>query len=169
MLIEASKLIRLPIGALDSQSRIGSVQNVIIDPKNGELLGFFVKKDGLLLPTEVLSTKDVSEFDINGLVTKNEDNFVGLKDVITIKEVVKKNIKIIGANAFTESGDKIGRVFDLLINTEQLLVVKYYIKGFFEDKIIPAEKVIKIDKKGITFSDDALEKILVTEPESAAV
>lgn len=167
MLIEASKLINLPIGALDAQSKIGSVQNIIVDPKNGELLGFFVKEGRFFSPTLVLSTQDVTEFDANGLVTKNIENFVELKEIIKIKDAVKKNIKIIGANAITESGNKIGRVFDLLINTETSMVAKYYIKGFFQDKIIPAEKIIKINKKGVIFSDDATEKVPIIEPESA--
>jgi uncharacterized protein YrrD len=169
MLIEASKLIHLPIGALDSQAKIGSVQNIIIDPKNGELLGFFVKESGLFSPTKVLSSTDITEFDANGLVTKTNDNFVDLKEIIKIKDVVKKNIKIIGASAITESGSKVGKVFDLLINTDTLLVVKYYIKGFFQDKIISSGQIIKINKHGVIVSDDTLEKVTIAEPENAAV
>ena len=168
MLIQASDLIGLPVGALNTQSKIGQVQKIIIDPANGKLLGFEVKKSGFFSKNKILSAADILEFEQQGLVTGNEENLVNPEEVIRIKEVIGEKIKVLGAKAITESKKYLGRIYDLLIDTDNLMVVKYYIKNLWQDRIVPSNKVVKIEKKGVIFAEDIVEETAVTEPEGAA-
>ncbi|MBM2820969.1 MAG: PRC-barrel protein [Candidatus Berkelbacteria bacterium] len=156
MLIEAKQLIGLPVAAEDTQSKIGKVFQVLIDPENGRVLGFEVVSGGIFAPKRVLSITDVREWDPNGIVTATIENLVDPQEIIRINEIIKKNIYFLGMKAKTENGKGLGVVDDLLIDTETESVVKYYLKDLINSRVLTADKVTKIDKH-IIFSDDIAE------------
>ena len=168
MLIQTSTIIGLPIAAIDSESKIGQVENIVIDPESGELAGFIVKPHQLFSKNKILSIFDVIDIDKNGLVVKSEENLLNLSEIVKIERIIKKNIKIIGQRAVTESNKHLGRVSDLLIDTESSFVVKYYLHGILEDRIISNDKMIKITKKALIFSDDVIMQSAAPETEGAA-
>jgi len=154
MFIEAKKLIGLPVAAVDTQSKVGEIRQVLIDPENGHLMGFLVKEGGIFSSTKVLSDIDIADWDPNGLVTETIDNLVPPSEIVRINEILKKKIFLIGMPAKTESGKSLGSVEDLLIDTDTSSVAKYYLKDILgNSRVLSADKVIKIDKQ-ITFADD---------------
>src|SRR3990172_816069 len=118
MFIEAKKLIGLPVAAMDTQSKIGEIRQILIDPENGRLLGFVVHGGGIFSPKKVLSVTDIRDWDPNGLVTSSIENLVEPKEIVRIKEVLDKKIFLIGMRAKTESGKSLGVIEDLLIDTD---------------------------------------------------
>jgi len=154
MFIEAKKILGLPVAAVDTESRIGEVRQILIEPENGALLGFLVQTGGILSPKKVLSAVDIREWDPNGLVTESIDNLVPPVEIVRIKEVLDKNIILIGMPAKTESGKRLGSVEDLLIDTDTNSVAKYYLKDLLgNSRVLPADKVFRIDKQ-VIFTDD---------------
>ena len=154
MFIEASKLINLPVAAMDISSKIGTIREVLIDPENGRLLGFLIKTGGILGSPKVLSAVDIREFDPNGIVTDSIDNIVPAKEIVRINEVLTKNILVLSMKAKTQSGKRLGIVENFLLDTDTQSVVKYYLKDLVGgSRIFPADKVVKIDKE-IIFTDD---------------
>lgn len=170
MLIQASNLIKLPVAAIDAQSKIGEVARIIINPENGEVLGFLVTIDEGWLGKKykVLSANDVIAVEKTGIVTKNADNLVEPDEIVRAKKILDKKIYVIGQRAMTKSQKNLGRVEDLLLNSETLEVLKYYIHGIFQEKIIPASKIAEITAKAVIFSDDVIEEAPLAEPEGAA-
>jgi len=157
MFIEAKKILGLSVAAVDTESKIGEIRQLLIEPENGTLLGFLVQTGGILSPKKVLSAVDIREWDPNGLVTESIDNLVPPAEIVRIKEVLDKKIILIGMAAKTESGKRLGTVEDLLIDTDTNTVAKYYLKDLLgQAKIFTADKVIKIEK-AIIFTDDVLE------------
>jgi len=157
MFIEAKKLIGMPVAAVDTQSKIGEIRDIIVDPENGNLLGFLVSEGGILSKKKVLSAVDIREWDPNGVVTESIDNLVVPSEIVRINDIIKKKIFLIGMPAKTESGKSLGSVEDLLIDTDTSSVVKYYLKDLLgKSRVLSADKVIKIDKQ-ITFADDVVE------------
>jgi len=165
MLIQADSIINLPVGAMETQSRIGTVNKIIFDPKNGELVGFEVLKQGLINTKRVLSMKDVLDFDRNGIVVKSEESLVDKKEIVKINKILNDRIQPLKSMAITKSGKKIGKIFDLVIDANSLLITKYYIHGLFKDKIIDADKVYKIEPGKVIFKDEVLDKITAAEAE----
>lgn len=156
MFIEGTKILGLAVAAVDEQAKIGIVKDLIIDPENGNLLGFIVKS-GIFSPFKILSAQDIVEWDQNGIITSSADNLVLKEEILRINEIIKRRIFLIGMGARLESGKSLGNVEDLLIDTDNLCVAKYYMIDYLGDKrILTADKVIKIDKY-IIFADDIAE------------
>jgi len=156
MFIEAKKLIGLPVAATDTQSKVGEIRQVLIDPENGRLLGFLVATGELFGPRKVLSVIDIKEWDPNGIVVTSIENLIGKSEIVRIKEILKQKVFILGMKAVTESGKSLGKVEDILLDTDTECVVKYYLKDLMQSRVFPAEKVVKIEKQ-IVFSDDTAE------------
>jgi uncharacterized protein YrrD len=157
MFIEAKKLIGLPVAAEDTQSKVGEIRQIIVDPENGNLLGFIVSRGGIFSPKKVLSISDIRDWDPAGLVTGSIDNIVNAEEIVRVKEVINKKIFLLGMSAKTESGKGLGVVEDLLIDTDGQCVAKYYLKDLLgNSRIFLSDKVAKIDK-AIIFTDDVAE------------
>lgn len=161
MFIEAKKLIGLPVAAFDTQSKIGEIRELIIDPENGHLMGFLVQAKSaswrIFSAGKILSEVDIREWDPNGIVTAKEENLVEPEEIVRINDILNKKISIIGMGAKTESGKSLGNVENLLIDTDTSTVAKYYLKDLLgKSRIFTSEKVVKIDKF-IIFSDDVAE------------
>jgi len=154
MLIQTSRIINLPLGALDDQNKIGFVKDFVINPEDGKLIAFIIKKGFLNLEEKFLASSSVLEFDPNGLVTKNIENLLNVDEIVRVKTILKSKIKVLGSRAYTKDKKYLGRVHDLLIDTENYQICKFYIGGFFEDRIIPFDMVIKIVRGKIIFNND---------------
>lgn len=168
MLIQSSTILGLPIGSMDSQSKIGTIKNLVIDPENGELIAFFVSIGGLFQSDKVLSSHDILDFDQKGIVVRSEENLLEKNEIIKVNKIWKDRITVLNQKALTASGKNLGKINDSLIDTSTCMINKYYIHGLFEDRILSADKVVKINKKGVIFSDDIIENIPLAETESAA-
>jgi len=158
MLIEAKKLIGLPIAANDSQSKIAEIEKILVDPNGGNVLGFLVRPGGFFSLRKVISTVDIREWDPNGIVTETIDNLVVEDEIVRIKEVLDQDIDLFTMKAKTKSGKKLGAIEDFLIDTATTCVIKYYLKDLVSgSRVFPADKVIKIEKNTIVFEDDTSE------------
>lgn len=157
MFIEAKNLIGMPVAAEDVQAKAGVIHQLIIDPNNGNLMGFVVSLGGLFSPKRVLSVTDILDWDPQAIVTRSSDDLVEAKEIIRIKEILDQKINLLGMRAKTESGKGLGMVENLLIDTDSQRVTKYYLKDLLGDsRIFESEKVQKIDK-AVIFSDDVAE------------
>ena len=153
MMIEATKLINLPVAAEDTLAKAGEIRQIVIDPENGRVLGFLVS-GGIFSKPLALSIVDIKFWDPQGLVTTYEKNLVPPSEIVRIKVVLDKKINLLNLPAQTESGKPLGRVEDFLIDTETECIVKYYLRDLLgKSRIMPADKVISIDKT-IVFTDD---------------
>jgi uncharacterized protein YrrD len=158
MLIEAKKLIGLPIAALDVASKIAEIQKILVDPNSGNVLGFLVSAGGLFSPKKIVSAVDVREWDPNGLITDSVENLVDPKEIVRVKEVLDQKIDLFGMKAKTKKGKNLGNIEDFLIDTATTTVMKYYIKDLvLKSRVFPSDKVIKIEKGTVIFDDDLAE------------
>src|SRR3990172_442959 len=110
MLLQASQLAGLPVGATDTQERVGTVSRVVIDPDSGQLLGFLVKT-GLLGGEKVLSFHDVTSVDHASVLVRAPEVVLPTKEVTPIQKVLADHRPVLGQKAVTEGGTslEIGR------------------------------------------------------------
>lgn len=156
MFIEATKLINLPVAAEDTLSKVGVIRQIVIDPENGHILGFLVSP-GLFGKLQALSVVDIKFWDPQGLITTYEKNLVAPTEIVRIKKVLDRKINLLNLPAQTESGKSLGHVENFLIDTETEMVIKYYLRDLLgKSRIMPADKVVSIDKT-IVFADDGAE------------
>lgn len=154
MLIEAKNIIGLPVASIEEQSKIGEIKVVFVDPENGTVIGFGLRQ-GFLGKRKVISFLDVKEWDPNGIVISSEDEVVLPEEIIRIKSIIDTDNYLMGKPAENESGKKLGKVDDFLIDTETGAVTKYYIEDLLgNSRIFPQEKVVRIDKTIVFFDDE---------------
>lgn len=138
---------------------VGEVSRVLIDPKDGALVGIEIKGENeeevrYIPPTEIKGFG-------NGLVLIKDLNSLSTADeVIKIKEVLDQKIEIIKSKVYFEDGRYLGRVDDATINLKISTLEKIYVnprlstKFFSECLIISAKSIVKIEPKKITIKDD---------------
>jgi uncharacterized protein YrrD len=155
MLLLLSTIINRPVVTFDQAEPLGVLRDAIIDPANGKLIGFFFGHGFLHMQQSVLAADDIASYDESRIVVHTIDVVRVVEEEPKIREILAQRIPVHGAQVITETGKKLGRANDLLIDTELSMVVKYYAHGMLSDRIIPAEHVITIDKRGIIVDDTA--------------
>ncbi len=155
MLILASTLKRCPIIA-PGTGKLGELGQLIIDGHNGQILGFCLHRQFPFGPQKIISMVDIIAIDRRVVVINNPDSIVASDEVIRIHKVMKEGLRLLSAKAVTENGQYLGKVYDLLICNEPPIVVRYYMRHYVKNRILPAEKVVRITKKAIVFSDDVM-------------
>ncbi|MCL5795084.1 MAG: hypothetical protein M1338_01885, partial [Patescibacteria group bacterium] len=83
-------------------------------------------------------------------------------------KILNRKITLIDQKAYTISQKPLGKVFDVLIETNTLTITKLYLRNWLDERILPVSKLVKIDEKGVFFSDDVIEATPLAEPEGAA-
>lgn len=162
MLISALELKNGDIISLESGSTIGRTREPIVDPHNGKVLAFDVRV-GFLTKRVILSSTDIIEWQHNALIVYGMNVLVEPTEIKRVFDLIKKRVRIIGKKALTQKGIKLGRVEDVYIDSTTGMIAKYNIShhifaNFIEEgRIIPANLVVKIDKKGIIFKDSVAE------------
>lgn len=152
-LILSSDLMRLPVAALDTASRIGSVDTLLVDTDRSMVVGFLISL-GLFTKKKFLAMTDIHSIDHQGLVVQSVETLVELQEVVRAKKILDEGIKILGHPVQTDRGKKLGRVSDLLVETQTGQITKYYVHGLLTDRIIPTEKIVKITRQAVIVENE---------------
>lgn len=156
MLLQASQIIGLPVGATNTQERVGNIADLVIDPDTGRLLGFIVKSGVLGSIRKVLSYHDVTNIDHTAVLVREPEVLLPPEEVDPIKKALKDGRPVLRQRVVTEGGTKLGKVFDLVLNTDAGMVTKLYISHLLEERIIPLDKVVKVTKDHVVVKDDVV-------------
>jgi uncharacterized protein YrrD len=155
MLILISQLIGRPVITFDEAEEIGVLRDPIIDPANGKLAGFFFGRGFMFMKQSAIAADDIVGYDDARVMVQNAEIARSIKEEPRIQKIVSAKTGVLGAKVFTESGRYLGRANDLLLDTELNMIVRYYVHGLLRDRIIPAEHVVEITKRGIIVDDTA--------------
>ncbi len=183
MFIQITSLVGQAVYCLETNSAVGRVSDVVVDPQDGQIIAFSIST-AFLGATKVLSVKDIIAAKADFLLVQKETALVEPREIIKVAEILKENIKVLGNWTRTDKGIWIGKVEDLLIDTETFFITKYYIQGtsfgfrlspflgtLKENRIIPAENIVKISSKAIIIKGESKikekEKVKATVPEPA--
>lgn len=156
MLILVSQLVGRPVIGFNEAEEIGVLREPIIEPTNGKIVGYFVGHGLFHLKTGVILADDIVGYENNRLIVQGLEEAGNIDSQPAINKVLKKKTAVLGAKVLTESGQHLGRAGDLLLDTELQMVVRYYVTGLLQDRIIPAEQVIRVEKRGIIVDDSSV-------------
>jgi uncharacterized protein YrrD len=170
MFIQATQIIGHGLVALETRELIGKVDRLIFDPTNGRLLALAISPKGLFRPKMLLAVSDIIGIEPGFVLTRQSDDLVEPKELVRAFAVMKDKTPIIRQTAQTESGQKLGEINDLLLDTEAWVITKYYVHHILSERIFVAEDVREITKKAIVFFDRVNGPIsAATEVETAMV
>lgn len=160
MLINASRLIGMPVLSLHVGGAIARTESAIIDPKKLQIVGFYV--GGPLVNEEtgdVLDINSVRELSNIGMVVDSIDVFGHKDDIVRMKEAIKIGFTMTNLNVVTKKGTKLGKVSDYVVDTlgfkiMQFTVKRPLLKGFLDPELIMSRKdIVEINDDKIIVKD----------------
>lgn len=153
MFIQATQILHQTLAALESHQPLGKVTGLVFEPANGRLLALVVQTHGWFSQKQFLAASDMCSVESGVVLTRAESDLVALKDLPRADEALKSRIRVLHQRAFTESGQRLGEVADVLLETDSWQITKYYLRNLLAERILLAEDVHSITKKGVIFFD----------------
>lgn len=154
MLIELKSLENLPVGSFAEQNLLGKVSTVIVSPEEAKVLGLIVKLPGFLGKLKVVSMQDVVDIDKNGVTVRSLESLVDAEEIVRIDQIIKKNFNIISLKAINQKNQNLGKVSNVLFDTQTGEIVRIYIGGLFQERIFPSSSIVEIKDDQIILKDD---------------
>ncbi len=159
MILRYTQIIGLPIFELKNQSLVGYSYECVLDNVKNCILGIVLKPGLFSQPKFILLQMDVLKILKKNIVIRDESAISEIKDLVRVKTLIDDGFFGVGQKVQTESGQYLGRLYDFLVDSDNLVITKLYIKGLANERIIPATSIVSIEPKIITVKDplDAIE------------
>lgn len=160
MKIYYSSVVGTPV--FDGDKRpISEVHDVVINPESGKVLAFEVGSD------KVISPFDVTKWNEELIKLDHHFALMDLEDLLQAERVKREGYYFIGCKVETEEGETIGRVFDLVFDTETMKVVSLNVaKGIlllfrYDNRMIDRKRITKVEPGKIVVNiDTSIKKAL---------
>ncbi|MGI6103677.1 MAG: PRC-barrel domain-containing protein [Patescibacteria group bacterium] len=149
MLIQLDALKTLPVATAED-GRLGRILDLLIDPDTGELAGFWVKLDGLFAPRRALSSRDVVAYDPRAIVIRSDDVLLPLGEIKPLEALDARRDHWIGKAVRTEAGEQLGRVENLVIDTDLEVVAKLHVTSLFgPERVLARTDIVRVTRQAI--------------------
>ena len=131
MLLIGHRLIGMPIMGLQTGTQLAVIKQPIIDPGNLGIIAYEV--DGPLLSEHpsFIRIADIREISNVGMIIDSNDEFVGLDDVIKIKDIYELGFALIGLNVIDQHKSKLGKVESYNIDSDSFIIQQLNIRPGF--------------------------------------
>lgn len=173
MLARSQQLIGAKIISLHASGVIAEIMAPLINPDKLEIVGFYVSHPKSIKDDQILLVADIRQIAPGRLFINSVDELTAARDLVRLKQVLEIAYELTDKKVITESGKKLGRVSDYIIDTTTWLVQKIYVKqGIIKsvsatDLIIDRSQITEVTDNTITVSDATLTKAAVV-PKPAA-
>lgn len=163
MLIPFKKFSKIQVIS-PSNRPICRLKKPIIDPQNGKVIAFQTTRK-----TPFLTIQDIASLNSQQLQLSQNYEFHPLEDLIRVQNILQQNIKILYKKVKTESGEYLGRVTNLEIDSDALVLHHinvqkrhfHLIKGL--PRLIHQKNILEITPSQITVRDSTLKLSLMEE------
>ena len=174
MLISGSRLIGTPIMGLQTGTKLAVTKTPIIDPSNLKIIAYEVDGPLLVEHPSFIRIADVRELSNVGIIIDSNDEFVGVKDVIAIKNIHGLNFKLIGLTVIDETKHKLGKVNDFNLDTDSFVIQQLNVKrGIIKtladtELLIHRSQIIEINDRTIIVRTNIKKLEPITKPSQLA-
>jgi sporulation protein YlmC with PRC-barrel domain len=141
----------------------GLVEEVVVNPENGDFLGFVVRIPHKKKIQKVLPEKEVMGINREFILVQGLDSLGDLNEIVRIKKARDQKVSIEKNKVYTISNVYLGRVSDYTLDLITAKLSRIYVHPRGIGKItgghcIDAKRIVSIKKKRITV-DDASVKV----------
>lgn len=148
-----SQIVGMPVFDEYSRSPLALVQDVLIDPENGYIIGFLISRKRIIVPVDVMRLS-------SALHIQDRDSMSSINDVFRAKQILVNRIPIMGAKVKNTRKINLGKVVDYEIDTKTMAISHIFVaKTFFffhtNERDFARKQIISITKKGVTVNDSA--------------
>lgn len=157
MLVNHSKLIGSSVIELKTQTNVGRVSDFVISKHELKISGIILDRT-IFSTVNAISASDIIEIAPNIVIVHDQKAVAPLKEAIRMNDAYREGFHGLYQKVVTKSGKTIGIVFDYLVDSSTLAIVKFYVRALVREKIIAAQSVIELRGKKLIIKDD-FEKI----------
>lgn len=150
MVLEVSQLLGASV-RLTNDKKIATVDRIIFDGSKAQIAGFQTSQRTVLTKFGRLDFVDVIAVE-RGEVVIDSEGFIQ-KDLKPFDQMRRQYGSVLGVTAKTESGRKIGKITDLVIDSDTGYIVRFYLGQFLHERIIPRQFLVSITPKQVIFKD----------------
>ncbi len=173
MLISYDQLLSKPVMSLQTGVELAHTKAILIDPRTLTIVAY--ELDGKLLDEHpsFLRLEDVREYGSVGFIIDSSDEFVGLNDIIKLKEVYDFHFSLLGIEVIEQTGAKLGKVQGYTLDAgsysvQQLVVKRPLLKSFSETElIIHRSQIVEVNNERILVRSTAHKQETVVETKVA--
>lgn len=107
---------------------------------------------------------DIREINRQGIVIDRHDTLVYKQDLVKFKDVINIKYELAGKRVVTESGDKLGKVSDFVVDDKSFFIKKVYsrqsvVKNFSgTGVIIDRSQIVEVTDSKIVVKDATISK-----------
>lgn len=134
----------MPVGALEEAKMVGKVHRLAVDPAEQKLIGFTVKTGGYFSKVYSVSISDVIDIDKNGVVISSTEALVPSYEIVRMNDILAKKFSIIGLRVVTRSGEKVGKVENVVIDTNTGDILRVYTTTFARRRVFERSQIEEI-------------------------
>jgi len=162
----ASELRAKPVLLQKERALVGIVEDLIVNPDTGEFAGLLVREGFGKKNLKTLPEKDLLSITSDFYLISGYEALGELDEIVRLKTIIDRGIKIVGTKTYTVSGDYLGRVRDYTLNLKNLHIDKIYVNppmlsGVIRELAIAFSQIVSIEKDKITVEDATVK---VSEP-----
>lgn len=110
MLITESQLLDTPVMGLQTGTELARTARPVIDPRTLKIMAYELEGPLLDEHPSFLRIEDIRELSDIGMIVDASDEFVGLDDIIKLKETYELNFSLVGLTVLDDKKHKLGRV-----------------------------------------------------------
>ena len=141
MLIPLDRLIGTPVMSLQTGAQLARVKEVLVDPRDLTVVAYELEGSTLVEQPSFIRPVDVRELSNLGLIVDSSDEFVGVDDVIKIKQVHEFHFTVIGLDVIDDKKHKLGKVRSYNLDAasfalEQLIVRRPLLRSLNESELL---------------------------------
>lgn len=155
MLLSDSHLNNIPVMSLQTGSELARTARPIIDPRNLTIIAFELTGDHLDQSPSLLRIADIREASSLGFIVDSSDEFIGLEDVIKIKQIYTYDFRLLDLPVFDSHRHKLGSVSGFTYETDGFVVQQINVKRPFLLSFTDTEKLIHRSQI-LSVRDDAI-------------
>lgn len=163
MLIAGSRFLNAPVMGLQTGSELARTNREIIDPATLEIIAFELEGPLLSERPSFLRIADVREFSDIGIIVDSSEEFIGLEDVVRLKNIYELGFEVIGKLVIDEQKHKLGKVIGYTVDTvgfliQQLSVKRPLLKSFSDTELlVHRSQIVEVNDESIVVRSETLE------------
>lgn len=154
MLLMGQQLINKPVMSLRTGGPVGTVVDIIINPNNLKIEGWFVN-DSTSKRRAVLLSQDIRDIIDQGFVVNDHEGLSDVDELVRLKPVLDIGFELIGKSVITKAKQKLGKVNDYAFDKDGFVIQKLYVnqsivKSFSGGAaIVNRNQIIEINRRYI--------------------
>jgi len=123
-----SDLIGKPIITFDTGRRLASVEDLLVDPERNQVLALLIDSGAVFASAKVVPYGHIKSIGENAIVVPKHDVIYQVSRIPELKRVMdRRTVK--GMRVYSETGDRLGTVGDMIIDDQTGEVLYYEVTG----------------------------------------